>query len=157
MFIRRFRETDIDQIITLFYETVHTINKRDYTQEQLDAWASRAEIKSRTESWLKALSDNMTYVAEMENRIVGFADMSRQGYLDRLFVHKDYQGQGIASALVETLESEAGKWFIDELNTDASITAKPFFEKSGFSVVQSQTVIRNGTELKNYKMKKTLR
>ncbi|GED58869.1 hypothetical protein BFO01nite_30010 [Brevibacillus formosus] len=40
MLLRRFHETDIDQIITLFYEAVHTINKQDYTQEQVNAWAS---------------------------------------------------------------------------------------------------------------------
>lgn len=29
---------------------------------------------------------------------VGFADMDADGYLDRLYVHKGYQGRGVAAA-----------------------------------------------------------
>lgn len=31
-------------------------------------------------------------------RTNGFADMDADGYLDRLYVHKDYQGRGVAAA-----------------------------------------------------------
>jgi GNAT superfamily N-acetyltransferase len=31
-------------------------------------------------------------------RTVGFADMDADGYLDRLYVHRDYQGRGVAAA-----------------------------------------------------------
>ncbi|MNS78000.1 putative N-acetyltransferase YafP [compost metagenome] len=156
MLVRRFQEKDIDEIITLFYETVHTINKLDYTQEQLDAWASRAEVKSKTENWLRALTSNISYVVEIEDRIVGFSDLNQQGYLDRLFVHKDYQGRGIASALVNTLEYEAKQLGLVEMVTDASITARPFFEGKGYRVIQSQIVERNGTQLMNYRMSKAM-
>ncbi|MDQ0496349.1 MULTISPECIES: GNAT family N-acetyltransferase [Paenibacillus] len=157
MFVRKFYETDIDQIITLFYETVHEINKHDYTKEQLDAWANRAELSQKREAWLKGLSSNISYVVEMDNRIAGFSDMNRDGYLDRLFVHKDYQGQGIASALVSTLESEAKKLCLVDIDTNASITAKLFFERKGYRVLKSQIVERNGVQLINYRMKKCLR
>ncbi|MBH0330250.1 acetyltransferase [Brevibacillus brevis] len=156
MLLRRFHETDINQIITLFYETVHTINKQDYTQEQVNAWASLADLKQRKEVWLKALTSNISYVAEMNGYIVGFSDMSVQGYLDRLFVHKEHQGQGIASALVDTLESEAKKLGLIEIETDSSITARPFFERKGYIVVKSQIVERNSTKLMNFRMKKIL-
>ena len=61
-------------------------------------------------------------------KIVGFEDMNGNGYLDRLYVHKDYQGQGVASAICDELERfAAGK----TITTHASITAKPFFHHSG--------------------------
>ncbi|AWB43123.1 GNAT family N-acetyltransferase [Paenibacillus sp. CAA11] len=157
MQIRKFQGTDIDQIITLFYETVHTVNRQDYSPEQLEAWASRSEEQQRHENWLQSLSTNISYVAQEDRQIVGFADINRQGYLDRLFVHKDYQGQGIASALVDVLESEARKLNMTEIDTDASMTAKPFFEHKGYRVVQSQTVQRRGVELQNFRMRKSLR
>ncbi|NQF16434.1 GNAT family N-acetyltransferase [Brevibacillus sp. HB1.3] len=156
MLLRRFHETDIDQIIPLFYETVHTINKQDYTLEQVNAWASLADLTQRKEVWLKALTSNISYVAEMNGYIVGFSDMSLQGYLDRLFVHKERQGQGIASALVDTLESEAKKLGLIEIETDSSITARPFFERKGYIVVKSQIVERKSTKLMNFRMKKSL-
>lgn len=156
LLIRKYHESDIDQIINLFYETVHSINKRDYTQEQLNAWAKRGEEKQKREIWIESLRKNICYIAEIGTQIVGFSDMNLQGYLDRLFVHKDYQGQGIASALVSTLESEAKKLHLLEMQTDASITAKPFFEGKGYIVIKSQIVERNGTQLMNYKMSKFL-
>ncbi|WP_068621247.1 GNAT family N-acetyltransferase [Paenibacillus tuaregi] len=156
MQIRKFQDYDIDQIVTLFYETVHTVNKKDYSQEQLDAWASKAEEPQRRESWRKSLGSHISYVAERDGRIVGFTDMTTEGYLDRLFVHKDYQGQGIAAALVDTLESEAVTLGLAEVETEASVTAKPFFEAKGYKVMQPQIVERKGISLKNYRMKKLL-
>lgn len=156
MLIREFHPADIDHIVRLFYETVHTINQQDYTAAQLNAWAARDEESQRRESWLHSLTKNIAFVAEMNNQIVGFSDMNHQGYLDRLFVHKDYQGQGIASSLVDVLETNAKLHNISEIQTDASITAKPFFESKGYTVVQSQLVERNGIQLKNYRMKKIL-
>jgi putative acetyltransferase len=39
---------------------------------------------------------------------------------------------------------------------DVSITAKPFFEKIGFKIIQEQHVKLNGIELTNYKMEKSI-
>lgn len=157
MKIRTFTEQDTAQIVTLFYETVHSVNKRDYSQEQLNAWASYEDEGKRLSTWKDALSRNITLVVENNGVIAGFADMTLEGYLDRLFVHKEYQRQGIAKALVDTLEAEARRLGLNEISTEASITAKPFFEQSGFEVVRQQVVERRGVKLENYVMLKSLR
>jgi len=157
MEIRKFQASDISQIVQLFYETVHSVNKKDYTQEQLDAWASKEDEELRLASWRESMSNNIAFVALIEGIIVGFSDMTRKGHLDRLYVHKDFQGQGIASALVNELESEASSLRLTELDTNASITAKPFFEHRGYQVVKSQCVERKGIQLVNFKMIKPLR
>ncbi|MFD0675213.1 GNAT family N-acetyltransferase [Cohnella sp. GCM10027633] len=156
MEIRKFHVSDISQIVLLFYETVHNVNKKDYTQEQLDVWASKDDEEFRLESWRDSLHDNITYVALIDGRIVGFSDMTHKGHLDRLYVHKDFQRQGIASALVNVLETEASRLGINELNTDASITARSFFEHHGYQLVQVQSVERKGVKLVNFKMIKEL-
>ncbi|MGG1554370.1 GNAT family N-acetyltransferase [Paenibacillus ferrarius] len=156
MEIRKFQDSDIRQIVRLFYETVHSVNKKDYTQEQIEAWASREDEEQRLESWKCSMSSNLTFVALIDGIIVGFSDMTQEGYLDRLFVHKDYQRQGIASSLVRALESEASRLGITQLNTQASITAKSFFEHHGYQLVASQCVERKGVHLVNFKMIKNL-
>lgn len=37
--IRAFHKDDLGQVLQLFYETVHTINAKDYNVLQLEAWA----------------------------------------------------------------------------------------------------------------------
>ncbi|GGH23167.1 GNAT family N-acetyltransferase [Paenibacillus segetis] len=156
MVIRKFLENDITQIVTLFYDTVHSVNQRDYSPEQLDAWAPKDLQTLKLQTWKDSMSYNVTYVAEIDGAIVGFTDMTPEGYLDRLYVHKDYQRQGIASALLHALESKAVQLDLKELLTDASITAKPFFESHGYRVIQSQLVERRGITLGNYRMIKPL-
>ncbi|MBV6712143.1 GNAT family N-acetyltransferase [Paenibacillus chitinolyticus] len=156
MEIRKFQVSDIRPIVSLFYETVHFVNKKDYTQEQLHAWASQEEEELRLESWKDSMSRNITYVALIDGKMVGFSDMTVNGYVDRLYVDKDFQGQGVASALLNVLEYEAKNRGLAELEADASITAKPFFEHHGFQLVREQSVERRGIKLVNFKMKKEL-
>ncbi|MGL5823081.1 MAG: GNAT family N-acetyltransferase [Sarcina sp.] len=147
MIIREYKESDCKEITELFYNTVHTINSRDYSKKQLAVWA-RDTIN--LEEWNSSLKKNYTLVAVEDNIIVGFGDMSKVGYLDRLYVHKDYQGRGIATDICDKLE----KKIIGSIVTHASITAKLFFEKRNYKVLRQQQVERHGIILINYVMKK---
>ncbi len=45
MVIREYQPTDCKEIIRLFYDTVHSVNAKDYTEEQLNAWTTgKADI-----------------------------------------------------------------------------------------------------------------
>lgn len=156
MRIRGFQGSDIKQIVSLFYETVHSVNAVDYSTEQLNAWAPKNEIEDKLESWKKSLSNNVTFVAEINGEIVGFSDMTYNGYLDRLYTHKNFQGQGIAKTLVNKLEYVAREIGLSEISTDASVTAKPFFERCGYQIIKSQRVERKGITLVNFRMTKNL-
>ena len=124
------------------------MNAKDYTQEQLDAWAT-GEVD--LQAWDASFREHRTIVATESGKIVGFGDMDGNGYLDRLYVHKDYQGQYIASAICNELERFAAG---TPLTTHASITAKPFFLRRGYRVVRQQEVIRHGVALTNFVMEK---
>lgn len=75
-------------------------------------------------------------------------------YVDRLFTHKDYQGQRIASYILQKLEKEAVNLQHRDIYTEASITAKPFFESKGFICIKEQNKQHNGQIFINYVMKK---
>lgn len=148
MQLREYRTSDCEQMAELFYQTVHSVNSKDYTTEQLNAWATGTVD---FQEWNRSFLNHRTVIAVEDGEIVGFGDMDGTGYLDRLYVHKDYQGRGIASAICEELECfAAGK----TITTHASITAKPFFLHRGYRVVKEQEVLRYGVLLKNYVMKK---
>lgn len=154
MNIRMYKSEDCREILELFYNTVHSINSRDYSLEQLDVWAPK-EIDIAL--WDKSLSQHYSIVAEENGVIIGFGDLDAIGYLDRLYVHKDYQGIGVATTISNELENYAQENHISIVTTNASITAKPFFKKLGYEVVKEQFIERNGQFLKNFIMKKVLR
>lgn len=147
MQIRRYTPADCPAMAALFYDTVHRVNCRDYAPEQLDVWATG---QVDLESWNRSFLAHHTLVAMKDGVLVGFGDMDSTGYLDRLYVHADYQGQGIATALCDTLE----KAVPGPITTHASITAKPFFQGRGYRVVKAQQVQRQGILLTNYVMEK---
>lgn len=151
MIIRQYTPTDCEELAKLFYFTVHTINAKDYSQEQLNVWATD---KIDFEVWNKSLSEHYTVVAVENGIIVGFGDIDKSGYLDRLYVHKDYQRQGIATTICNRLEQAVKT---NKIVTHSSITAKPFFEQRGFNTVKEQQVIRNGVALTNFIMEKQVR
>lgn len=149
MKIRRYRSRDCKEIEELFYQTVHTVNRADYREEQLNAWAD-GHVDS--EAWDRSFQEHFTLVVVKDGRIVGFGDIDRTGYLDRLYVHKDEQRKGIASALCEKLEQA---FPVEKIVTHSSVTAKHFFEKRGYRTVKKQEVERKGILLTNYIMEKT--
>ena len=90
-------------------------------------------------------------MAVVDGKIAGFGDMDERGYLDRLYVGKDFQRRGVASALCAALEDG---FFAPTFTTHVSITAKPFFQKRGYRVLKEQQVERKGVLLTNFVMEK---
>lgn len=148
MQLREYESADCAELAELFYNTVHSVNAKDYTKEQRDAWAT-GEVDLR--EWDRSFREHKTVVAVENDEIVGFGDIAESGYLDRRYVHKDHQGRGIASAICGEPERFAkGR----RITTHASITVKLFFERRGYRVVFEQEVVRHGAALKTYVMEK---
>ncbi len=147
MVVREYQPADCKEIIRLFYDTVHSVNAKDYMEEQLAVWATG---KEKLEEWNRSLHGHYSLVAVEDGIVIGFGDIDQSGYLDRLYVHKDYQGKGVASAICDKLEQAVkGK-----IVTHASVTARLFFEKRGYQVIKEQRVERQGIILNNYIMEK---
>ncbi len=145
MMIRKYQPSDCPRLAELFYQTVHEVNKKDYTKEQLNAWASG---KVDLDAWNRSFLKHYTLIAVEEGEILGFGDIDKTGYLDHLYVHKDHQREGIASGLCDKLEAHVP----GNIRTHASITAKPFFQKRGYKVTKEQQVERQGILLTNFVM-----
>lgn len=79
-----------------------------------------------------------TLVAVENEKVLGYGNIDKRGYLDHLYVHKDYQGKQIATKLCDKLEQYCKD--VKSLTVHASISAKPFFEKRGYKVIKEQSV-----------------
>lgn len=149
--IRRYEAADLDAVIGVFLRSIREIASHDYDAGQIDAWAQADRAV-----WSRRRLDRPTWVAVIDATVVGFGDLESSGHIDMLFVHPECQRKGIAAALLGEVERAARHQRLSTLHTDASITARPFFEAHGFRVVRSQVVPLRGQRLTNFQMEKRL-
>ena len=148
--IRQAKDDDFDAIGRLFFETIRSVNLRDYTPEQAAAWAPAVW---NGEEWRKRLQGQVVLVAAEGPMVVGFVSIEPNGHVDFLYVHKDRQRRGIGSALLGRVVDAAFARGVSAVFTESSITAKPLFEKMGFEVVEPEDVVRSGVSFHRYVMR----
>lgn len=151
--IREFKAEDTHSIVRLFHDTVHKVNIRDYSSEQVCAWAPE---EADLEQWLERLRGGITFVVEENQAIVGFAQLEPNGHIDSFYTHSEFQNNGYGSKLLFAIEQRARALGLKKVFTESSITAKPFFLKKGFTLLKQQTVVVRGVKMVNFIMEKEI-
>lgn len=150
--IRVAQQSDVIELRDLYKNTVLEVNRRDYSQEEVEDWASCGDNLSNIG---KMIETHYFIVAVNQLlQIVGFSSITPQGYLHSMFIHKDFQGKGIATMLLEKIERYAIVEGIKRITSEVSITARPFFEKRGYKVEVEQKRRANQLCLTNFWMVK---
>jgi putative acetyltransferase len=156
MTIWRSQLNDVAAIAGVFTESVRSTAARDYSPEQIDAWAPVSLDPSDMAEWHRRLARMIAFVAEIESEVAGFVTYEPDGHLDYLYVGSRFQRRGVAAKLCARVEQEALALRLNRIFAEASITARPFFESIGFRVVAEQTVEFRGVFFKNVRMEKVL-
>ncbi|EAS41348.1 GNAT family N-acetyltransferase [Photobacterium profundum] len=149
--IRILKKGDELELWQLKVSTIWKVNIKDYSQEQLNVWAPD---EYNPEKWLKRVHGMNPNIAEIDGKIVGFADIQDDGYIDHFFCHNEFQGQGVGKMLMQNLINKGKEKSIPRIYSHVSITAKPFFERFGFHVVKQQAMNIGNQALTNYVMEK---
>ena len=152
--VRRYEPADAGGAWRVFRAAVHGTASRDYTPEQIHAWAPPTVDEAR---WQRRRSAAHTYVACLDGAVVGFGDLTDDGLLDMLFVHPDAGGRGVARALVTRVLHEAAAAGHPRLHVHASLTAQPALERFGFAVDATRLAEIRGQKLQNFDMSIALR
>ena len=150
--IRAALQSDAVELKKLFQNTVLAINRRDYSQAEVEDWASCGDDLSNIEDMIK--THYFIVAVNQQSEIVGFSSITPQGYLHSMFVHKDFQGEGIATILLNEIEQYAITNGIMRITSEVSLTARPFFEKKGYIVEEEQKRKANQLSLTNFWMAK---
>lgn len=150
--IKAYEPEDAQATIDIFLRAIREVASKDYSPEQITAWAKVDDA----EVWARYRASRPTWLAMDGSVPVGFTDLKPDGFLDMMFVDPDQQGKGIASLLLATVEKAACEQGLQRIFTEASLTARPFFERRGFVVVAVQQVKKRGQTLANFRMEKVL-
>ncbi len=145
---------DAGRVAQLFCDAIRALSAADYSSEQIEAWAGAPDATR----WLDRIAegDREFWLAELDGKLAGFCDFEPDGHVDMLYVSPSHARQGVASALLDQIHESAAMLGLTRLYTEASITARPVFEKHGFRVLEPQDVRLSNTLLRNYRMEKTL-
>lgn len=152
--IRTAQQSDVAELKDLYQNTVLVINRRDYSQEEVEDWASCGEDVSKIGEMIE--THYFIVAVNQLSQLVGFSSITPQGYLHSMFVHKDFQGRGIATMLLREIEMYASSVGIMRITSEVSLTARPFFEKQGYVVQTEQKRRANQLCLTNFWMTKSL-
>lgn len=147
--IRIFQHGDHLEIARIFCLAVHEIASEVYTEEQCLAWSAK---EANYAHWKARCEMKRPFVAVKDGKIAGFLELDPDGHIDCAYVHPKFRRKGIVSALVKHATGTAFLFGLGRVFVDASICARPMFEKLGFQMTREKVAVRNGVGLTNYEM-----
>jgi len=129
--IRAATSADIQILSDLMIESIRETNFDDYSPEDLElTYQNFTPAKVEEKMQVRDM-----FVYEEEKRIVGTVSLEGD-ILHSLFVKPSLQGKGIGLQLVEYIENLAKMRGYDKIYLSSSITAKPFYERLGYAVIE---------------------
>lgn len=135
MIIRRFENKDAEKVSSLIIHTVRISNIEDYSAELMEELIKNHQA----ENVLERAGWTHFYVAQDGNEIIGcgaigpYWGKEDESSLFTIFVLPEYQGKGIGTKIIETLEKDEYFLRSKRIEIPSSITAVNFYRKFGYN------------------------
>jgi putative acetyltransferase len=156
MELRAYRDEDAGATRAVFERAVRLTALGDYSKEQVEAWAPSDFSASDLAAWGSERASAQTVVAAEGDEVLGFSDLVDGRLLDMLYVDPTAGRRGIATALLTEIVSLARDAGAPEIETCASLTARPIFERHAFTVIEQRTPPLRGVSMTNFRMRRPL-
>ncbi len=153
MRVREFRAGEEPALFSVFHSAVHQIASRDYTPEQIEAWAP-ADLDQRY--WAARVQAIKPFVVVEDELIIAYADVQANGHIEHFFVSGAHARRGAGRMLMHKIHEVAARSGVVQLSSDVSLSAQAFFERFGFHVVERRSPVIRGVALDNALMRKRL-
>ena len=149
--IRIFQHGDHRAVAEIFTSAVHEIASQVYTPEQCLAWSAR---EVNYEHWRRRCELKRPFLGIVDGEVAGFLELDPDGHIDCAYVNPRFQRRGVVTELVQHAVTTCFDLGIPRVYVEASICAKPMFEKLGFETTSENVVRIRDIELLNYRMEK---
>ena len=131
--IRSVKDEDYAALARLRRQTIRNVNNSDYPEDTIRNWSAKA----RAQDFRESADSCMRWVALDANRIIGFCEHNFACEISRIYVHKDYLRKGVGSRLLKLADEFLRKHGCTEIRVESTVTAKDFYEKNGYKVVEN--------------------
>ncbi|MEX3943432.1 GNAT family N-acetyltransferase [Paraburkholderia sp. BR10937] len=144
---------DASALAALFRASVCTLAASFYDAAQRSAWAAAADDLADFDA---RLSRGVTLVVHCDGAPAAFGQLFPLDHVEMLYVAPAWSRRGLATALLARLEALAREARSTVLSADASAVSRPVFERAGFSLISSETALRDGVSLPRFHLCKPL-
>ncbi|MHC4597664.1 MAG: GNAT family N-acetyltransferase [Planctomycetota bacterium] len=151
MIVRRYKPGEENEIWSVYYGSTRNVVSLEYTPDQVKRWAPD---DLDMEPWAARLARTKPFVAILDDKIVGFAELEPDGHINYIYCHHEFQRQGIGSELWEAVEREAERLGLEEIFAEVSTTGIDFFLAKGFQIEEEMNNIVCGEPAKQYRVRK---
>jgi len=140
--LRPYLPADAERCAEIFRASIEEIASEDYSQDQCEAWAARADDVS---AFGNKLAGSLTLIATLDGACAGFGSLKGSDVLDMLYVDPVHARRGVGTALIDALARIAQGRGAERLTSEVSDTAKPLFERQQF-IAQRRNLAAKGDE-----------
>ncbi len=153
--VRPFRAEDAERLATIFFAAVRAVSRKDYSEEQLRAWAPEPPDPVRFIE--RAAGGRILLVGvDVADQPQAYGDLEPDGHIDHLYRHPDTSRSRAASLVYEGIERAARQRGLVRIYVEASEPAKRFLLSRGFVLVKRRDFEIRGMPIHNYAMEKLL-
>jgi len=156
--VREMRDQDAGAFLEVHHAAVRGLAAKDYSSEIIELWATLPISRDSIERVIANPDDEVRFVAECENKIVGISCLvTANNELRACYVAPEYARLGIGRALISEVEAAAREFGLSCLQADSSLTAEPFYRSLGYRVRKRGVHwLRKGVPMPCVKMEKLL-
>ena len=133
--VRRFHNSDANEVSELIIKTLRTTNIKDYSAEHIENHAKMFTPSGVIEraGWTHfyVVCDNDSIIGC--GSIAPYCEKEDESCLFTIFVLPEYQGIGVGRRIIEILEADEYYLRAKRIEVPASITACDFYKKLGYT------------------------
>ena len=124
--------SDVKSIIQVIHNSILSCHADHHNnQASIDAWLAN-KTEENLALWIK---HNYSLVYKQQEKVAGFLLISAKGEILLNYVEPNQQQQGIGKRLLDTAKVHYRNQGINKLSAESTITAKAFYQKNGFEVM----------------------
>ena len=144
-------DEDLQTLAGIYRQSVRQLATKLYTRNQIDAWSYFPNYRAKFHEFIFKPE---TWVFEQEKSIIAFCGLDNDGHIVSLYVHPLFSGKGYGTKLLNFVLEKGIQARINRFYTEASFLSQPVFSRSGFIVVEMETVKYDQVIFERYKMEK---
>ena len=154
MNLRQITIKDQLELKKVYFDSIQSLDKKIYSQEQKSAWSSQAWDNPNFD---KSITQGKGWLLSEKGMIVAFAIRYPINRIALFYCKGKFQRKGCGSKLLHKLEDEAKKEKIDYLSTEASLISYKLFLKKEWKIIRKEKVTINNIFFERYKMIKIIK